>query len=189
LHVFQIAGKWFLVVNNIPIVSKDNFKKEIFFTFLSVAIATRFLERFLKHFSTTVSTKQLDGGGRDVEQCLNRRSDVWYVLMSMWRGTIGRLLVPQLSSASKIICKTYQPNSKLFSTLLGNSFRASSVNSITTQSNSALTIIRGFKNPKTKRKSRRTAVKRFIETGNGRLKRAHCGKVCLDPLPNKLSLP
>lgn len=42
---------------------------------------------------------------------------------------------------------------------------------------SNLMIVRGFKNPKTKLKSRRTAVKRFIETGNGKLKRARCGKV------------
>jgi hypothetical protein len=42
---------------------------------------------------------------------------------------------------------------------------------------SSLITIRGFKNPKSKQKSRRAAVKRFIKTGTGKLKRGHVGKV------------
>ena len=115
------------------------------------------------------------------------------VLMSaVWKGMIGRLHIPlMLSSSTRIIGKAcHQPSYKLMSTLIGNSFRVSSINSMLhspiIQSNSALTIIRGFKNPKTKQKSRRTAVKRFLEAGNGRLKRAHCGKVCIHFISNPI---
>lgn len=129
---------------------------------------------------------------RCVGICFYHSSDVcasvyFLCLMAslLWKGMLGRLHLPlMLSSSTRIIGHTcHQSSYKLMSTLIGNLSRVSSINSMIhspiIQSNSALTIIRGFKNPKTKQKSRRTAVKRFLEAGNGRLKRAHCGKVCI----------
>jgi ribosomal protein L35 len=115
----------------------------------------------------------------------------------MWRGAVlSRLLIQSTPSSSMSLLKIHQPTQRLFSTILCNSFRQSSMNlyPILTSvqrpspfelnhSTPTRTTVRGFKNPKTKQKSRRTAVKRFIATGNGKLKRARCGKVSIFPLP------
>jgi hypothetical protein len=115
------------------------------------------------------------------------------VVLVMWRGNVlSRLLIQSSSSSSTSVHKVHQTTQRLFSTILCSSFRQSSgflystplLSSIQTTSPLQLnhstptrTTVRGFKNAKTKQKSRRTAVKRFIETGNGKLKRARCGKV------------